>query len=212
MNINEIATAAHGLKKIGKPELFGMVRALIASDAPVDRKAAIALYNYFTPPMPKVAKTATDWVMKALADVSDVRYHLQSAHSDGKYLTATCGHRIHRIPTTLEPGYYDRNLIKVDIDARYPDTDQFYSERGNEQEIQVFVNNLDIVEIAARIRAYLIPVSGDMVIGVNTQYLDKARNGVNDILLTVLDETSPIRMDTEFGTAVIMPLRLPKGV
>lgn len=83
------------------------------------------LYKYFTPPLPKKAKTVFDYVAK-FAAIKDARYFLNDVYVSDKGIAsevmATNGHMLAWANTSLEPGFYDpKSGAKTDKDARFPD-------------------------------------------------------------------------------------------
>ena len=66
-----------------------------------------ALLRFFAPPLPKVAKTREQWVLKAIAGESDHRWKLKHLHVFSGVAYASDGHRAHRCHTDLADGQYD---------------------------------------------------------------------------------------------------------
>lgn len=64
-----------------------------------------ALLNYFAPAVPKVAKTAAQWVAKAASTDAD-RPGLYAVQVVGGTMYATDTHRLHWAPTELPAGTY----------------------------------------------------------------------------------------------------------
>ena len=127
MNINEIANAATGRKKLSKDKMWDGYKSLIQILDNTDLLDGDAydiltdMYTHFQPPAPAKPKTVEQWLTKALAGTNDVRYHLQHLYSDGDNLVATDGHRIHvHYVNRLLPGYYDKQLQSIKEDAKYP--------------------------------------------------------------------------------------------
>lgn len=84
------------------------------------------LANFFLPTLTKKPKDLWEWVAKA-AGTDDVRYYLNYVHVSEKWIEATDGHRLHRIPNAegIEPGYYQpATRQKMEVDGKFPDTDR----------------------------------------------------------------------------------------
>lgn len=82
------------------------------------------LLLFFAPPMPKVPKTAEDWVAKAV-DPKDLRVSLQHLYSDGERLIGCDGHVLLYAPTKRPVGYYCRKtMLPVPMEEKYPDVDR----------------------------------------------------------------------------------------
>ena len=128
MNINEIANAANNQKKLSKSATWNdykrLVKILDATDL-TDGDAyriLINMYNHFQPAPPAKPKTPQQWLTKAMAGKNEVRYYLQHIYADGSNLVATDGLRLHiHTANTLPDGYYDKNMQKINEDAKFPE-------------------------------------------------------------------------------------------
>ena len=128
MNINEIATIAARLKgRPRKAELFCQLTSWIESGAIDDGLTyeVAKFYAYFLPTVPAKKRTATDWIAQALG-VKDIREYLRYMYSDGEWLYSSDGHRAHRVPTDLEPGFYDSASNRIELTETYPPISEIF--------------------------------------------------------------------------------------
>lgn len=115
-----IQTLAANAGKLSKSKVQQLLADLYAkSDDELLQNKLAGAYAHFMPALPKKAKTSFEWVCKARSKRA-ARYYINNAYSDGEYLVATDGHRLHYIPTELEEGYYDQNGDKIEVDATFP--------------------------------------------------------------------------------------------
>jgi DNA polymerase III sliding clamp (beta) subunit (PCNA family) len=128
MNINEIANLANKKQKTNKAQLWAQYKTLVSnldgndSITNTDNSVLVDMYNHFQPSLPAKPKTPQQWLAKAMAGKGDVRYYLQYIYADGSNLVATDGHRIHLYTAnTLSDGFYNKNIFKINEDAKYPD-------------------------------------------------------------------------------------------
>lgn len=94
------------MKKITKQEAYDIVRQAEANGGVVMGSELKELVRYFAPPIPKIAKTAEQWVAMACGK-KDIREWPNYLHALGGWLYGTDGHRIHRTHTSLVDGYYE---------------------------------------------------------------------------------------------------------
>lgn len=86
-----------------------------------------SLMLYFAPPIPKTAKTAEQWVAKAVNKNDGTRPYLMYLHVSNGWLCGTDGHRLHRCHTELPDGYYDpKTLAKCEVSHNYPQVDRLF--------------------------------------------------------------------------------------
>jgi DNA polymerase III sliding clamp (beta) subunit (PCNA family) len=128
MNINEIANYAKNQKKLNKANQWADYKRLIENldtpqhEDPLLEAILINMYNHFQPAIPAKPKTPQQWLAKAMAGKNDVRHYLQYIYADGLDLVATDGHRLHiYTANTLPDGFYNKNIFKINQDAKYPD-------------------------------------------------------------------------------------------
>ena len=128
MNINRVATIAASLKgKPRKAELFSQLTSWIESGAIDDGLTyeVAKFYAYFLPTVPAKKRTATDWIAQAVAG-KDLREYLRYMYSDGAWLYSSDGHRAHRVPTDLEPGFYDGANNRIELTETYPPISEIF--------------------------------------------------------------------------------------
>ena len=94
------------MKKITKQEAYDVVLQAEANQGVVMGSELKELVRYFAPAIPKVVKTAEQWVSSACAK-DDIREWPNYLHALGGWLYGTDGHRIHRAHTALVDGYYE---------------------------------------------------------------------------------------------------------
>lgn len=173
-----------------------------------------ALYKYFLPTPPKKAKTAAQWVAKAVADKKDVREYLRYVYSDGEHLVATDGHRIHWIKTNDYPaGYYcPKSLERVDYDAKYPDWKRASQGTDTPEDLASYsLGDLPLhpQEYNKKTYCYHVLKSKDGEdVGVDSRYLDAAINGDKTVQLSIGGPKDIIKGINEFGNFVVMPFRI----
>ncbi len=127
MDINKLATMAHGAPKPNKAQIWNVIEGMI-EQAPDNDDASkaelVKLYNFFMPAVPGKPRTPENWVCKALAK-NDVRYYLASVYSEGGRIIATDGHRLHVYHTSdYATGYYDSQLNSIEVDATFPNIER----------------------------------------------------------------------------------------
>jgi len=201
---NDIITRAANIDKPKKVEAFESLNRIITeTDAPaVDDLAR--LYAYFLPKPPARAKTPMQWVAKAVAGKSDVRVCLQHMYSNGEYLVASDGHRLHGITTTLPAGYYDIAGNQITISDEYPDWCRILPEESCN--IGTTIETLATERVADYVVVNLIED-----IWVNLRYLQAIANGAPTVTVTAYADThQPVRVAGPFpgSFAVIMPVNV----
>jgi len=207
--INEIATLAFKQGKINKKGAFNVVKGLIDGEE-LDDIALSILYSFFTPPAPAKCKAAIQWIGKARSK-EDTRYYLKEVYVNTEHIVACDGHRLHLTlnKDNLEEGYYNSELIKIDLDATYPDYRRVIPDH---KEVAVWTK--PDAEIVLRDsfngtpqECYKLDHGGY----VNRKYWDAARNG-NDLIHYKYDTaTDPVILIEPYGKgskAVVMPMRL----
>jgi hypothetical protein len=128
MNINEIANLATKKKKPNKAQLWAQYKTLVSnldgndSITNTDNNVLVDMYNHFQPATPAKPKTPQQWLAKAMAGKGEVRHYLQYIYADGSNLVATDGNRLHIWTVSdVADGYYDKNMQKINEDAKFPD-------------------------------------------------------------------------------------------
>ena len=205
MNINTIATSASQLsKRVSKKEAFAIIKELV--DRPINEYDISRLYSYFMPPVPAKPKTAEQWVAKAMAK-ADVRYYLNYLYSDGKRLLATDGHRLHAMPTDLEAGFYNTDLVKVDVDARYPDTNRVIPDVSCWAISRFVLAEAEAVDV----QDWGLAVEVAPNTWIRRQYMVDAMRGESEVNVYYRDKRTAVRIDyDDGGMAVLMPIRVSK--
>jgi len=136
------------------------------------------LMSFFTPKPTGKVKKPMDWVNLAISKEQS-RYYLCYAYSDGEWLVATDGHRLHRIKTSLSKGYHDTAGNAIDIDGTFPDYKKLFFDIKDKIEVTLDVDNAN-TEHYNKKWFYVFEVEG-VEWAVNKKYLDEALNG-NKIL------------------------------
>lgn len=199
--LNEIATKASRLdKKTNKNRAYEIITDLIEqSEAPNDDQLA-ALYNFFIPP-PRKIKTCFQWVNMAV-DKKEERYNLRHVYVADGVMVATDGHRLHLMPTDLDEGFYDKNGVRIEVDAKFPDYSRVISEMKGEryswtrEDCKVIVSDVEIYKLS----------NGATV---NKKYWDEATTGEETVDFYQDGKYDPIRIVFEDPDkiAVVMPGR-----
>lgn len=195
-------------KKLSKKQAFDSVMEL-RGGATLSPQRIDELLLYFAPAAPKKAKTAMEWLAKAVA-VQDVRKNLEYiwVNVDGMGY-ATDGHVAHRAQLEgVAEGYYcPKTLLAVTgIDLKYPNVERVFAPKEAHYTVE-----------AAELEASMLP-NATAVYSYEGSYahkaqLDRAMNGdKNSIMLyAVSNGTNSIlhqwRGTTEFGDYIIMGIK-----
>lgn len=195
-----IQTAAHRLnRKLKKHEAQAIIESLYNGHA-ADPKDLAALYKYFMPAIPKRCDPVA-WVAKARSK-EQVRVYLTQSYSDGKYLIATDGHRMHWIETDLPAGYYDHDGQLIDIDGTFPDWKRVIPQCDSTLDFDATTAELGIHRNSP---TYII--NGQHF---NKAYVDDILNGETKATVSYRsdDPRGPILFDSlPHGKAVVIPIR-----
>ncbi len=198
MNINEVATLAHTIKKPTKIIAFDIINRLSANMGDLLPDDMAKLYAFFLPPVSK-PKTPDQWVSLAMGK-KDVRYYLNYLYSDGARLTATDGHRLHFIRSELPEGYYDTAMNKCLVDTKYPDISCFLKEHDYENPLDI--TKLKIIQICG---LDYFDVYG---VCLQASYVKDAVSLMVNPAIHYTSSTSNVCITDDTGlTAVIMPMR-----
>jgi len=104
-----------------RAEAFAMLLAFAESAGPMEPDTLSSLLNFFTIPVPKIAKTAEQWVAKACAGADEQRNQLRGLYVCQGVAFGSDGKRLHRAPTLLPDGYYrPTSLLPIDYHEPYP--------------------------------------------------------------------------------------------
>lgn len=213
--MENIATLSNSIERSGTPKLkkkeAQVILERIYDELPTDNLEKTAehirlaqLYRYFMPAKPKKATTDMEWVHKA-AETKGHREYLKFAYSDGEFLVATDGARLHAVSTDLGKGFYDRagNLIEgMDKNHSFPDWKGIITPPGFSTEKQVV--ELDKCKLHTYRGTHLYEIDERFF---DKKLVDEFANGYKWFFM--IQEHYPIFIDAEaerFGT--IMPMRI----
>ena len=205
-----VSSAARGVKP-SKDQAQQIIRDL-AETYPEAVPHLARLYAHFMPQRPKNAKAGFAWVAQAMGK-RDRREYLNLVYVDERHVTATDGHRMHRMSNDvgLPTGYYLSNGDKAyEADwHRYPDVDRIIPTlTGAYQETEVVIADLDVIE-CGKIPCYALPsiVDGRVVAVPKTQF-DAATAGLDVVTLRHADWQSPVYLEPDGDRqVVIIPVR-----
>lgn len=160
------------------------------------------LINYFAPSVPKVPKTAFQWVAKAVADDRDIRKYLRYVHVLDGEMVATDGHRLHIAKTNLANGFYDpKTGLPAECDMKYPDIKRVTPTHGES------VEPCDEWRCETKLIDKKPLIASDVggCFFNNVYLFDAMADSKSDSL--VLDPKGALKGENQFGTFVIMPMR-----
>lgn len=161
-----------------------------------------AFINYFAPSVPKVPKTAFEWVAKAVG-INDIRSYLNFVYVEDGVAVATDGHRLHFANVDMPNGYYDaRTGLEVTPDfGKFPEWRRVVPRDGTakksekwEQATTTTNKKPEFITLIDN-RSFL------------KKYLDEALATPGNTLLTDEGAASRVTGDNQFGTFVIMGRR-----
>ncbi len=110
------------MAKIKRQEAYDLLRSAYLNNTEIERGELRDLVDYFVPPLPKIAKTADQWVSSACAK-NDVRDWPNLVFSHNGFMYGTDGHRMHRAVTALPDGYYEpKTLLPSTYSGPHPIT------------------------------------------------------------------------------------------
>lgn len=212
MDSQSIATNAQNIKKPSKKDCFYIIKDLINKGMDIDENILehnlSGLYAFFLPPTPAKPKTDQQWVSKAVPK-KDIRHYLNYLYSDGSRLIGTDGHRLHVMHgTDLGKGFYNTELVKLDVDATYPDIDRIIPIKGvttimhlsDFDQLETYTPECDNPTISVKLNDSHF----------NKSYILAAISRFDDspIEALQLDSNSAIRLQQKDLQAVIMPMRV----
>jgi hypothetical protein len=192
--------------KIKKQEAYELVRSAYLNNTGVSRDSLRDLVDYFVPPLPKVAKTADQWVSSACAK-NDVRDWPNLIFVHGGFMYSTDGHRMYRAVTGLPSGYYEpKTLLPSAYRGAHPITtrlDYFFPKplqawdraalRDGTQELGVNTKNANLLRFDCSKFAF------------DAVYLYGACNGCEDTTLYFYENRVSGR--SPFGEFILMGVR-----
>jgi len=219
---NIINLAAYQLlsKKPTKKECFSIVENMIESGHVPSEYELAKLYTYFMPSVPKKAKSAEDWIKKALPKSYDVRgwtnyIQVSDVHN---LMFATDGYRLHvkKIPS-IDPGTYDKAYNRVTRENLQFNWNNSFLQIINKtyENIKVFnVSDFETVKVG-KYFAYKIKIDDENFIYINKAYLDDALNSETLFQMYWNEPDAQIKVETDYlesnkAFAIIMPIRGPK--
>ena len=170
------------------------------------------LLLFFGPKAPAKAKTAAEWVAKAVGK-KDKRDYLNYLYSDGSRLIATDGHRVHLSAFTdgeFPAGYYcPRTLEPVDKTEEYAPIDRILSNvTGLSAEAEFDLSACPTESINGTARRIQQLAAGSVSHWFQKEYLDQAANGEGRITAALSDRKGvavAVAGSNEFGRFYIMP-------
>ena len=196
-------TLNSNIDAFSKKDAFYVIEKLMKSDdKTITDVETEMLYKYFLPKLSKKkAKSAIHWVAMACSSPKDIRRYLTYMYSDGDYLVATDGHRLHMVETDLDEGYYCPNSFeRVDLDDKYPDFNRVIPSYKTVQEY-----DLTKCESREHFKTIHIKVKDTWL---NRDFLMPGCNGSQIANLAVTDDTnSAVYGLSEYGQFVVMPTR-----
>lgn len=209
--LNEIATcAAHFGFKTNKKAAYELLIKLIKQEETRIESGGelflqlVKLYSFFSPPPGKL-KTPFQWVNMAV-DKKGKRYNLRHVYVEDGTMIATDGHRLHRLPTDLDNGFYDKNSVRIEVDASFPNYHRVIPEMKGERHTWTRAG-CDVIAAhsANTTEIYKLP-NGDTV---NKKYWDAATLGEDSIDFYQDEKYGPVRIVFEDPDkiAVVMPGR-----
>lgn len=167
-------------KKPNKKEVFNILLNLKLQDSTIIVDEDLdSLINYFAPSLPKVAKTAEQWVAKA-CDGKHIKECYNFMYVNNNVAYGMNGHRLHWCDTLLKDGYYDpKTLLPVDCKDEYPDVSRFMLDKSDD----LLKADLQTVsEIREKIHCYNL--NGHHF---QQSYINDALNGLNTIAYNITD-------------------------
>lgn len=166
-----------------------------------------SLLLYFAPSAPKVAKTAIEWVAKAVA-TNDIRYYLNFIRVQDGFAYGTDGHRIHRAASDLPTGFYcPKTFAPVDVDGTYPRVEQVMTRLKDTVNTQATLG--DLTKGVSDKKPYML--HGGLDVAVSTSYITSALNSSDDSSVIEYEPYNSgyrIHGSNEHGVFVVMPMRV----
>ena len=213
-NLNRVANYANDQIKVSKKCANGLLENIINNMTEQELSDKMIylgrLYSYFLPAIPALAKTDFDLARKYQAK-KDVRYYLNSVYVNDKgQIQSTDGHKLVQFKENsgMEPGYYDDNKQKLDIDARYPDVERVKVKNARSLELDSVIKTCFINSHGTA--SYLLYLEEIRVV-IDKSYYDlavkHAKPGCN---LLFVDRQTSITFDDCDKIQLIMPIRLDK--
>lgn len=205
-NLNEIATIASTRlsKNTTKPQAYEIIRAMIERGTMPNLDDQARLYKHFSPNTPK-AKTPFRWVYLATSKETTRPYLNYVYVTDKGLMVATDGHRLHCHETTLAPGFYDKNMILVDVDLTFPDWERIVPKNKGVIKVNTSETCVGSGFSGKPTETYKLQNGG----GINVKYWNDAIQKQSPDRVYQEHKNDPLLLtysDTHF--AVVMPMRL----
>lgn len=167
-----------------------------------------SLLLYFAPSAPKVAKTAIEWVAKAVA-TNDIRYYLNFIRVQDGFAYGTDGHRIHRAVSDLPTGFYCPKTLALvnDVGGTYPRVAEVMTRLKDADNTRATLGELT-KGVSAK-KPYLLHEGLDVAISAN--YITSALNSSDDSSVIEYEPYNSgyrIHGSNEHGVFVVMPMRV----
>jgi len=204
MNINTIAQYADHMNasESNKAAIYSAFRQAIDNNGQFSEIDMARLYKYFSPNVQAKPKTDDKWVAQAMADKYDPRYYLKYIYSDGSRIMATNGHRIHAVNKSIEIGFYDKNMNRIEVDAKFPDIDRIIPKNYTKS---IKFSELELVD--REYKGKTMPAYVFDGINIDAKYLKQAAQYFDDAVISYADKNSPILITDEHKLAVVMTMR-----
>lgn len=187
------------MRKITKRAAFEMIKNAIEANEGLEGATLAELLPFFAPAVPAKAKTATQWVQKALG-VNSTRIWMDYLHAHDGYLYATDGHRAHRAPTDMADGYYHPTTLLpapyIDTHLVSPVVEVFNATTPTDAATFADATVYQVTDKLQELRFDTLPV------GVNQRYLLAATNG--DTTAKINYGERKFMGTSEFGEYLIM--------
>ena len=197
------ADAKRATKKIAYEMAIKLKQGEVLSDKELD-----SLLLYFAPSAPKVAKTAIEWVAKAVA-TNDIRYYLNFIRVQDGFAYGTDGHRIHRAVSDLPTGFYCPKTLALvdDVGGTYPRVAEVMTRLKDADNTRATLGELT-KGVSAK-KPYLLHEGLDVAISAN--YITAALNSSDDSSVIEYEPYNSgyrIHGSNEHGVFVVMPMRV----
>jgi hypothetical protein len=169
-----------------------------------------SLLRYLAPALPKRAKTAEQWVAKAV-NPNEGRDYLRYVYVSNGVACGSDGYRVHRCRTTWPDGYYDpKTQLLVDFkpgDVGFPEVDRFFCRGG--KGLVCGLEDLETGILAVGPGMWDALIEYERVpegVAVNRKYFMDATNGAETG--EIHDSGTRMHGMSEFGDWVIQEMRV----
>ena len=223
MDIDKIARAANALKQedYSHAELYKAMRDIQGGLTEKDLSAPAfydnierlftLLYRHCDTPHAAKPRKPENWVRLAMP-TSDPRKRLNFIYSEGSYIVASDGHRLHKYFTDkYPPGYYDGKMVfKHDSNWK----EYFNIDRLIDMDRPLTCDASELVLTAAdQNGTATMPLdvclfNDEDLAGVNAQYLREAMFPFKSTTFAYRDKNTAIRFKEGDYDALVMPMRV----